>query len=356
MGKKTKRFCVSDKLTRADATFNVKNALLLSLITALLITAVMFLAVLRDNMEIDLRRMVVSLLLNLALSFLIFAYSFVVVRSRMSILLRWVVTITGSLAIAFVFSMALFNFHIRVYGTVEYPMLVSIFRGISAAIFAVFITLLLLSMTRQQRIELDNEHLRSENLLIRYDSLEKQLDPHFMFNSLNTLSGLIGVDDEKAQTYLQQLASTSRYKIQQNGFVTLAEELAFTNSYIYMMKIRYGENLTIQQSIPQEAMQMIVVPISLQLLVENALKHNVISDRHPLTVTIDVTGNNCLRVRNPKQPKVGAEPTTGFGLDNLAQRYELRFKKRISIVDSDSEFCVELPLIKEDNLVENSSL
>lgn len=321
----------------------------MSLITALIITAVMFIAVLRDTMDVDIRRVVISLLLNVALTFLVFAYSFVVVRSRMHLALRCLVTIVGAFLIAFVFSMISFKLRVLIYGadSLHYPMIVGIFRGLSAAIFAVFITLLLLSLTRQHQIELDNEQLRSENLLIRYDSLEKQLDPHFMFNSLNTLSGLIGVDDEKAQVYLQQLASTSRYKIQRNGSVTLAEELAFTNSYIYMMKIRYGDNLIIQQSIPQEALQLFVVPISLQLLVENALKHNVISLRHPLTITIDVTENNHLRVRNPKQPKVGVEPKTGFGLDNLAQRYELRFKKQISIVDNDTEFCVELPLIKD---------
>ncbi len=355
--KSHKRFIVSG-FEKKPSSFNTRYALLLSLITGVIISVVMLIGAVRDKLDLEISQMVISLILNIVLSFLIFSYGFIIVKSRIAIHWRWIITIVGALAIAIVFSMVSVNLDIAIYGKshLPYSTMIAIIRGCSAAIFALFITLLLFSITNQHRMQMENERLRTENLLIRYDSLEKQLNPHFMFNSLNTLSGLIGMDDEKAQNYLQQLAQTYRYTMQQRETATLAEELAFTDSYIYMMKIRYGENLTIRKEIPSEALNWSVVPISLQMLIENVLKHNVVSDRHPLCIRISVTEASRLRVSNPLQPKAGAEPSTGLGLDNLAKRYELRFQESISIEEGPDMFSVELPLIQSTSLADGKTV
>lgn len=196
-------------------------------------------------------------------------------------------------------------------------------------------------------MEIENEHLRAENLLIRYQSLENQVNPHFLFNSLNTLDGLIGLEDEKAHQYLHQLAVSYRYIMRQAKHVTLREELEFAQSYIDMMGIRYGDNLKGVQQIAPQCLDKLVVPISLQLLIENAIKHNVISNHHPLTIHLATSGDNALVVSNSLQPKNDQVQSEGIGLDNLNQRYMLLFEREITIRQTASEFAVEIPLIAE---------
>ena len=209
-------------------------------------------------------------------------------------------------------------------------------------ITTIMITLLIYNLTRRHQMMLENERLQSENLLGRYETLESQLDPHFLFNSLNTLSGLIGMDDDKAQEYLQQLASTYRYTIQQNKLVPIQDELHFADAYLNMMNIRYGNNLKVVRQL--DGVEGYVVPISVQQLIENALKHNVVSDKHPLEIRIEVTENGTLRVSNRLCPKETTE-SEGIGLANLDKRYELIAGEHISMYHDNEQFVVEIPLI-----------
>jgi LytS/YehU family sensor histidine kinase len=176
--------------------------------------------------------------------------------------------------------------------------------------------------------------------------LKNQVDPHFLFNSLNTLDGLIGMDDDRAHEYVQNLSQVFRYAIGNKEIARLDEELNFTESYALLMKIRYGENIQIQYNIEEKYRLWYIMPISLQLLVENAIKHNVISSKHPLVITIETTPNDSIRVLNAIQLKKEAEPGEGIGLANLTERYELLFQKEVSITITDI-FSVEIPLIKE---------
>jgi LytS/YehU family sensor histidine kinase len=257
-----------------------------------------------------------------------------------------------SLLIAFAFSVFSHWFRRSVFHDMDIIGIIDIATLADALLSAgaVLIATLIFVLCRRQKMVLANEQLQSERLIARCEALEKQVNPHFLFNSLNTLGGLIGVDDDSAQHYLQQLASTYRYIMQQhvNHTVPFADELAFVDTYCDMMQIRYGGNLRIIRRIDPALLQHRVPPISVQLLVENAIKHNVVSDRHPLTITIETIGGSTLRVSNTLQLKQDEQDGAGslhVGLDNLNQRYKLLFHQEINIQQTETDFVVELPLI-----------
>ncbi len=207
--------------------------------------------------------------------------------------------------------------------------------------FIVFvITIAISSMVRNQK-------LAAESICNRYEALKSQLDPHFLFNSLNTLDGLIGYDDEKAHNYLQNLSLTFRYTIQNKEILELEDELKLIEAYAYLMKIRYGDNLSMKYNIEGRYRSYLILPVSLQLLVENAIKHNAINDKNPLTISIETTTKETVKVTNNKNPRIDKDLNCGIGLSNLAERFMLVFNKKIKTEDTDDYFSVELPLIEQ---------
>ena len=336
------------KPLRIFTPFTVRNALFMSIPTGIILTVIMLLGKLNAQtwtVSPDFH-FVLTLSLNCALFFLLFLYVFYIIKSPMSVPWRFVLATLGALAIAAVFSLLSNWVKNQMYeGQLLEHIGNNVLKDSLIAVTAIMITVLIYLLSRRHQMEMENERLQAENLLVRYETLENQLDPHFLFNSLNTLSGLIGTDDDKAQEYLMQLASTYRYTIQQNKLVPLADELAFADAYLYMMNIRYGENLTVIRHLDNVRSGYYVVPISVQLLIENAIKHNVVSNRHPLTVTIEATGRNSLRVRNPLHAKEEDTSSEGIGLSNMDKRYELIAGEHISVNNDGTEFCVEIPLI-----------
>ena len=223
----------------------------------------------------------------------------------------------------------------------------------TTAVIAWLITMLVHNVARHQQTMLENEHLQAENLRVHHESLERQVNPHFLFNSLNTLDGLMDLDREGAHRYLHKLADTYRYILQQHSEATLAEELRFTECYLEMMQIRYGEGLKVEMEVDEGLMGRLVPPISVQLLVENALKHNVATVRRPLTVRIETveTGRTAfVKVTNKIQRKLGAESGEakgaggGVGLMNLDGRCRLMCGHGINVEDDGVVFSVEMPL------------
>lgn len=200
---------------------------------------------------------------------------------------------------------------------------------------------------RQQKILLENQQLKLENILSQYESLKSQLNPHMLFNSLNTLRSLIREEPVKAQNYTQELSNVLRYMLQENDSqqTTLAEELEFIEGFIFLLQMRYEDNLIFEMKTDKKYNSYLLPPMSLQVLIENAVKHNEISNRHPLKVTIETTADSMLQVCNPIQPKLTATTGTGIGLDNLVKRYRLLFDKEISIDDANNTFCISIPLI-----------
>lgn len=221
----------------------------------------------------------------------------------------------------------------------------SLVRDLTMAAVVLLVVQLLRSQYYQKTIAVENEALRSENILTRFEALKSQLDPHFLFNSLNTLQSLITIDTEKAENYLQQLSSVLRYTLQNKEVLSLDDELKCVHAYCDMMQIRYGENLKFEFIIDAKYNNYNVLPLSLQSLIENSVKHNVISSKQPLVVTV-ATGDECVYVSNTIQAKTTAEESNGIGLVNLSERYRLKWNKKVDITNDGSTFCVKLPLIK----------
>lgn len=199
---------------------------------------------------------------------------------------------------------------------------------------------------RSRKVLLENQQLRMENMVNQYESLKSQLNPHMLFNSLNTLYSLIRESPEKAQNYLQELSRVMRYTLHDNEAhsVTLKEEMDFVYSYIYLLQMRYEENLKFQIQITPDALQKQLPPMAIQMLVENAVKHNEISGRNPLTVSISANVNY-VEVCNMIQPKLTSDVSTNIGLSNLAKRYQLLYKKEIVVKEDHNRFIVVIPLI-----------
>ena len=190
-------------------------------------------------------------------------------------------------------------------------------------------------LRRSQLVQVENQQLRTENLVNQYEALKSQLNPHMLFNSLNTLRSLIRETPDKAQDYLQENESQS---------VTLREEMEFVRAYIFLLKMRYEDNLSFDIRMDAETGSLQLPPMSVQLLIENAVKHNEISNRRPLTIRIQAEGH-CLTVSNPLQPKLTASSGTRIGLANLAKRYQLLFKQEIVVREENDTFIVTIPLI-----------
>ena len=336
------------KPLRMVTPFTVRNALYMSIPTGILLTVIMLLGKLNTQtwtVSPDFH-FVLTLSLNCALFFLLFLYVFSILKSGMRVAWRFALATIGALVIAASFSLLSNWVKNQMYeGQLLEHLGDNVLKDSLIAVITILITVLIYMLSRRHQMEMENERLQSENLLVRYETLENQLDPHFLFNSLNTLSGLIGTDDEKAQAYLMQLASTYRYTIQQNKLVPLADELAFADAYLYMMNIRYGDSLTVVRHFDEVQSGYYVVPISVQLLIENAIKHNVVSNRHPLTITVASTGHGSLRVSNSMCPKEEDSTSEGIGLSNMDKRYELIAGEHISVSNDGTTFSVEIPLI-----------
>jgi sensor histidine kinase YesM len=194
-----------------------------------------------------------------------------------------------------------------------------------------------------------SEALAKENIRSQFEALKSQLDPHFLFNSMNTLAALIEPDNTDAQKYLEQLSDVYRYVLlsRQKETVSLEEELEFVQSYIFLNKTRYRDNLIVENDIPEESLSRRVAPLSLQILVENALKHNVISKDKPLTLRITVDRHGYVVVENNVQKKniLEMEKSTKTGLQNIINRYALLTPNPVEINQSADLFSVRIPLI-----------
>ena len=205
-------------------------------------------------------------------------------------------------------------------------------------------------LSEQQKILLENEHLRTENLQTRYNMLMGQINPHFFFNSLNSLSMLVREQNEqKALEYIDQLSYTFRYIIQngQNQKSTLEEEIEFARAYAEIFKVRYADKLSFDIEIDPKYNNWTLPSLTLQPLIGNAVKHNTITRKQPFHVSIR-TECSTLVVYNRKAPKIEAEPSTGIGLKNLNSRWLLITGQEIEVIDTEKEFIVRLPLQKPE--------
>lgn len=192
----------------------------------------------------------------------------------------------------------------------------------------------------------EKEELKRESISAEFATLKNQINPHFLFNSLNTLTNLIEENPKMATEFVQKMSSVYRYVLTQRDkeTVTIREELPFIESYIYLNRIRFGNNLRTHIHIEQQHMDAKVATLALQMLIENAIKHNVISEQKPLTIYIGVF-NGGIFVRNNLQRKSVMNDSNGIGLNNIVHRYSFLTTHPIDIIDDDKEFMVSLPLL-----------
>lgn len=226
------------------------------------------------------------------------------------------------------------------------------FIVLTKCLFMLVVTLLYarlyMLLKQREKMVVENERLKTENLSTRYNMLMGQINPHFFFNSLNSLSMLVREqDNNRALEYIDQLSYTFRYIIQngQSSKTTLREEIAFAEAYAYLFKIRYEDKLFFEFDIQEEYMEWTLPALSLQPLIGNAVKHNTITTKNPLRIVIRVV-DGVLEVENAKRPKLDVEPSTGIGLQNLRSRWQIVTGRDIEVIDHDERFVVRMPLEK----------
>ncbi|MBL7967199.1 MAG: histidine kinase [Prolixibacteraceae bacterium] len=190
------------------------------------------------------------------------------------------------------------------------------------------------------------EKLKREQLALQYETLKSQVNPHFLFNNLNSLTSLISTNPDKAIDFVKKLSEVYRYVLDQKDqeLVDLETELKFVESYVFLQKIRFEANLEVQ--IQVNARNFKIIPLSVQMLVENAIKHNEISDRKPLQIKIHTTDDHFLIVENQLQKKAATE-RSGTGLQNIRERYEFFTGKRVTIFENHDRFLVSIPLLTD---------
>ncbi|MES1198231.1 MAG: histidine kinase [Chitinophagaceae bacterium] len=192
------------------------------------------------------------------------------------------------------------------------------------------------------------ENLKKENLQSQLEGLKGQVNPHFLFNSLNSLSSLISDEPDKAEKFLDEMSKVYRYLLRTNeeGLTTLESEMQFINSYFHMLKTRHGDGLNMEIRIDPYYTNFQLPPLTLQMLVENAVKHNVILKDSPLTILILTTNSGKLIVSNNLQRKDRMVSSNKVGLTNIVKKYRLMKQEEISIRDDGKEFAVVVPLIQ----------
>ncbi len=195
-----------------------------------------------------------------------------------------------------------------------------------------------------------SQELEKESLLSQFETLKNQVNPHFLFNSFNTLITLIEEDKESAVEYVQKLSDFFRtiLQLRDKSVISISEELELINTYIYLQKKRYGDNLIMNTSIPDVFLTKGVAPLTLQMLVENAIKHNIIATGRPLIIDISVNENNYIIVKNNVQKRIEEEPSAGLGLHNIKNRYKFLSDKEVEVMISANNFIVSIPMLEEN--------
>ncbi|NEW80842.1 MAG: histidine kinase [Mariniphaga sp.] len=222
-----------------------------------------------------------------------------------------------------------------------------VFKDFFVALVVIICIYVIKVIYQNQQNRLEIQDLRIENLQRQFDALKNQVSPHFLFNSLNSLKTLIREAPEVAQEYLNHLSSVLRYTLQanENKLVSLNDELLFVESYFFLIKLRFNKNISLFQNISNKLMEYRIPPLALQILIENAIKHNEISKRNPLEISVSTT-DDTLVVKNNINKKFSPETGTGLGLVNLSNQYRILAGKEVLIKNDGSNFVVEIPLLK----------
>ncbi|MGV8136918.1 MAG: sensor histidine kinase [Mangrovibacterium sp.] len=222
-------------------------------------------------------------------------------------------------------------------------------------ILEVILTALIAQIYRQffrnYQMKMTNEQLLKANVESSYEALKSQVNPHFLFNSFNTLSSMILSDQNKAVEYVNNMSDVFRYVLESSkkDRVTVEEEIRFIGAYSQMLKGRYGEKLQFEIRIASESQLFLLPPMAVQILIENAVKHNVISKSRNLYISVFAEGPELIVTNNLQEKKV-KEPSTGLGLYNLNHRCRYMTRKELVVKRNENDFSVTIPLMANENI------
>ena len=205
------------------------------------------------------------------------------------------------------------------------------------------------SFNHLRKEEIQSIEMTNNQMNLQFKALKSQLNPHFLFNSLNTISSLLYKDPEKAEEFIRKFAESYRFILDQNDktLIPLEKELAFVEAYNYILRMRFQDSYKLSVDLPEIAKGSFVPPLSIQMLVENAIKHNLISKSSPLEVRLKCE-DNYLHVSNNINPLREQAESFQIGIENIKKRYAFFTNENIKLEKTDF-FTVSLPLIKENN-------
>jgi len=192
------------------------------------------------------------------------------------------------------------------------------------------------------------EELKRQQVISQFETLKSQVNPHFLFNSLNTLSGLIEENPERAVNFVQELSKVYRHILntRDKDTISLEEEMNFLQSYLFLLKMRFGDNLVTEIRVDEKLKNMQLPALAVQQLVENAIKHNVIATGKQLRLMITTDAEGKLTVENNIQKKTSVEPSSGFGLESIRHRFHLLGGSDIQVIENERMFRVSIPLLQ----------
>ncbi|MEN1785444.1 MAG: histidine kinase [Bacteroidota bacterium] len=253
---------------------------------------------------------------------------------------------------ALVYYLALFPFRDVIGITCEDPptqFIIDFSRALVLTCTVIFFNMFYHTIVYQDKLRKQLENLQQEMLASQYASLKHQISPHFLFNSLNTLTSLMYEDRDLASDFVIRLASSYRYILdnREQDLVSLKKELGFLDAFIFMMNVRHREAVRIDLKVKIASERYLIPVLSLQMLVENALKHNRYSKEKPLTITITTIEKDVLVVRNNLQKRELPEETTKLGLKNIKKRYAFYTNQQVLVREEGDFFEVILPLLNE---------
>ncbi|RBL90270.1 sensor histidine kinase [Chitinophaga flava] len=208
---------------------------------------------------------------------------------------------------------------------------------------------LLYQTYQNQRVSIELERTRMDNLAAQFELLRQQVNPHFLFNTLNTLKYMVEDKDENSVDFILKLSDFYRFTLENRkmDLIRFSEEMKILMAYLFLLKARFEEGIEVDIQVQESHEQSMIPPFTLQLLVENCIKHNIVALDKPLRIAIYSDGNYIV-VKNNIQPKMTPESSTGIGLDNINERYYHLLNKNIVIAPDTETFVVKLPIIHED--------
>ncbi len=195
--------------------------------------------------------------------------------------------------------------------------------------------------------QLASEEFQKESIKAELEALKNHLDPHFLFNNLNILSSLISKDQKLSQSYLEKFAEVYRIILQSSSeeLVALHEELDFISAYMYLLQIRFEDTIQLDINIEPENKQYYLPPLTLQMLIENAIKHNIITEIRPLKMSIECRDQYLVIKNNLQEKKVAARNSSKTGIKNIERRYSYFTNKQVEVFRNEQSFIVKVPLI-----------